>query len=124
MGVFDRQIAQAARLIAAKGELCQWQSAAPVITAPDKPWIPTTQAPTLYSVRILFTANGNNSLFKLLSGSSVAAGKKTGLMASVSFLPDPKDVVIRSDGTKLAFESVDALSPNGEVILWWLTIKQ
>lgn len=122
---YFRQTAQAKRLIAAKGELCQWLSvAAPIAADPAKPWVKSDAGPVANAVSILFTSSGGNSLFKLLAGSSVPAGKKQGLMATVGFTPGPKDSVVRSDGTKLGIESVDSLAPNGEVILWWITFKQ
>jgi hypothetical protein len=125
MGVFDRQIATATRVIKAKGELCQWQSAAaPVIADPTKPWIATQAAPVNRLVSILFPTSSSDPLLKLIAGSSIEQGKSKGLMAAVSFVPQLTDTVTRTDGTVLAINKLDQLKPNGQSILWYLEFKQ
>jgi len=124
MGVLDRAVATALRLITKYGEACVWnQAATPVIANAAQPWIKTTGEPTPNNVRILYTSDSSNAFAKLLAGSIVEAGQNTAIMPAYNFTPADTDTVVRSDGTKLALESIRPVAPNGQVILWHLVFK-
>ena len=124
MGVYDRQTAQATRMIKAKGELVTWNfGLAPIANDPDKPWIASNYVPTTQNVSILFTSGRSGAFAKLIAGSNVESGKQTGIMHAVNFVPSLSDTVTRSDGTVLGLSSIDSLEPNGPVILWYLEFK-
>ncbi len=122
MGVYDRQIANAKRQIAAKGQSVTWRvlrDGAP--SDPSKPWKPSAGAPDNKTVKIVFLpfTTSNNQLIRYLKGTEVTEGGLTGLMGAVDFEPKAKDVVIR-DGKELVVKSIDPLAPNGEVVLYTL----
>lgn len=126
MGRFDRQIETAKRLIAKNGQTVTWRK--PAATTPDvsKPWLPVAALPTDYDdVVICFLPPGRigEELIKFVKGSEVTTGSVQGLMASVSFEPDAKDIVLR-DGKTLRIKSIDPLSPNGQVILYTIEFDQ
>jgi hypothetical protein len=124
MGVFDRQIAQALRQIAAKGEACFWNVAsAPLSDDPTTPWIATDTTTPPIPVFILFTSSPNTG-YKIKAGSNVEQNISKGIMASVTFTPQLSDTVTRSDGTVLQLDSIDPLKPNGQVIMYYLEFKQ
>jgi hypothetical protein len=125
MGVYDRETAQSLRLITAKGEACSWMQAQDAFGAdPSKPWIMVTPASVIHSVRILFVSNSSSPLLMLLQGSGVETGKLKAIMPAVGFNPSLSDSVIRSDGSVLQIDSIEPVSPNGEVILWRLIFKR
>lgn len=128
MGVYDRQIATAARLIAAKGQLCTWREpGAPT----GSPAAPTAGAPTDYPVHIVFLSNAKNEgLAGLLSMfpdlPDVPTGGMRGLMPAVPFTPSLLGRVARAatfTGPILNLmdeKGIDVLAPNGEIILYYL----
>lgn len=125
MGVYDRQIATAKRLIAAKGRACVWSQyeggAAP---DPGKPWKPGASVPTPHSVSIVFLPqSGQNSAFlRALTGTDVPIGDDYGLMAAVDFLPTTKAEIYAEDGTTLlrTVKGFGVLAPDGDPILYTL----
>jgi hypothetical protein len=124
MGVFDRQIATAKRMIAAKGQAVTWVKSG---ITPDvtQPWKATEVPPNpaSYPVKIVFVTPGGNMgpLFRLLTGSEVPTGAPAGLMAAVSgFTPAINDSVNRA-GVNLIVKSIDIVAPNGEIILYKIT---
>jgi hypothetical protein len=119
MGVFDSQIALATRLIKAKGEVCTWRkAAAPVVADPSKPWIKTDGAPTDSNVSIVWVSSSSNPFAALTAGSGIEAAGQEGIMAKQSFTPDPKDMIVTSDGTLLQITKLTPVAPNGIPILW------
>ena len=118
--VYLRQIRQAARMIAQKGELCSWVQTALTPNA-EQPW-KTTSVPTANPVSIVFISAGSglaNVLMKLMKGTDVPIGAPRGLMAQVGFTPQLKDKLVRSDGeTIYEIAGIDIVAPNGEVILY------
>lgn len=124
MGVYDRQIALALQLIKAKGEACVWNTTVvPVPADPSKPWISGAPVDTPYPVNIVFLNQSSNPLAQLIAGSNFVASGKKGLMPAVPFKPQLSDTVTRTDGSVLALKSVDAIDPNGQIILWTLEFK-
>lgn len=124
MGVIDRAIATATKLITKNGEACEWNvAAAPVVADPTQPWISTDGDDVTQQVRIVFTSDAGSPLAKLLAGTPIESGGLKGLMTTVGFTPNDNDTVVRSDGTKLALESIRPLSPNGQIVLWFLVFK-
>jgi len=127
VGRFDRQIAQAERMIARDGEAVKWRVNGDVSpTDPAKPWKPGTASPgTDKDVTICFLPVGRY-LYETVSfmrESEVPKGCVVGLMAPVDFEPNVKDVVIRS-GVQFRIETIDVLNPNGQVILYTLVLRQ
>jgi hypothetical protein len=119
MGVYDRQIALATRLIKAKGEVCTWRkAAAPVVANPSMPWIKTDGAPTDATVSILWVSSSSNPFAALTAGSEIESGGQEGIMAKQSFTPDLKDVIVTGDGTILQLTKLTPVAPNGTPIIW------
>lgn len=120
MGRFDKQITTAKRAILKNGEKCVWRAPVSVEVDPAMPWKPVADDSVDYDdTPILFLPAGSiNALISLLAGTEVPVGSTSGLMASVSFVPSIKDVVIRTDGSMLRIKSIDPLSPNGQIILY------
>jgi hypothetical protein len=125
MGQFDRQIALAQRLIKKYGEPCLWEpTGTPTTADPTKPWISADAAPvTPTPVSILFKRDNQDVFARLTAGSNIESGGQKAIMAANSIVPSMTDSVVRSDGTKLALQSIDKLAPNGQVIVWFLVFK-
>lgn len=120
MGVFDRQIASAKRLIAKNGQFVTWRSIGePTPVDPNKPWDETTHTQTDSSVKIAFlpTDRIGAEFRNYLAGTSVPMGKELGYMAPVDFTPSLKDVVLRGS-EELSILKIDRIAPNGEIVLY------
>jgi hypothetical protein len=131
MGVYDRQIATAARLIAAKGQLCTWREpGAPT----GSPAAPTPGVPADYPVRIVFLSNAKNEglagLLSMIAGTEVPSGGMRGLMAAVPFAPSLLGKVARASTfaepalSLVDDKGIDVLNLNGEVILYYLRFNR
>lgn len=125
MGVYDRQVDQAKRLIKKKGQLVVWvkHSAAPVNS---QPWKSTNAppSPATFPVFIVFLPPKQGDDFELRPGTEVPSGAPRGLMAQVTgFVPEINDHVLRGSDT-LVIASFVTLNPNGEgVILYKLSFR-
>ena len=120
MGVYDRQITSAKRLIAKQGQSATWQQIVDGAPADSsKPWLPGVAADVFNSVSMVFLPDSqtNREFIRLLTGTEVPTGSLTGLMGAVDFDPAIKDVVIR-DGETLSVQKIDKLAPNGDAILY------
>lgn len=121
MGVFDRQIATAKRLIEKNGQTINWVQRPAGTVDPDTPWLPTVGVPVTYTPRIVFLPRSrlNYQLIRALNPNApeVPGGTLYGLMAQVSFTPSKDDVVVRA-GVEYRMIGIDPLSPNGEIILY------
>jgi len=122
MGEYDRQIALAVRMIAQKGQLVQWKKPG---AATGTLANPISGTPEFIDTRILFLPNKRDGLASFLSviqDTEVPTGGIKGLMATVPFEPLLVDTVIR--GTEeLVLDGkngIEALAPNGEIILYFL----
>jgi hypothetical protein len=126
MGRFDSQIATAKRAILKNGELCTWRAPTAVTPNVGEPWKPVADTPVDHEdIPILFLpSNSINALVRYLKGTEVTTGSTSALMASVSFVPLAKDVVIRADGSELRIKTIDPLSPNGQIILYTIEFDQ
>lgn len=127
MGVFDRQIATAQRLIAKYGQAVIWQTVNQGAPAdPLKPWESSASPDTPNNTKICFVPVRDNDWRKLLAylkGTEVPTGKLAGLMAgNVSFEPKLKDTVLR-DGVTLNVTNIDLISPNDQKILYILEFE-
>lgn len=126
MGVFDRTIATAKRLIARYGQDCLWQQPAP--TTEDVPGYPTVgDKPEPIPVRIAWFAprdlgRGTEEFMALMAGIEVPSGTEIGLLAGgLDFEPNDEDTVIR-DGNELSVKKLDRLAPNGQAILYYVSV--
>lgn len=120
MAKFDRQIATAARLIQENGQLVTWRQIVDGAPADsDEPWKPGEQDVTDTAVYIVFLPEDRRGyeFLRALGGTTIPVGNLVGLMAAQSFTPTLKDVVLR-DGTELAIRTIDALAPNGDIIMY------
>jgi hypothetical protein len=120
MSKYARQIAQAAKLIAAKGEEVTWRKNASQVSE-TQPWKNTgTEQFIDKQVSIVFLrpqGGLTHKLGQLMKNTDVAEGGPRGLMAHVDFTPDISDVVIRN-GVTLAIKSIDPLAPSTDTILY------
>jgi hypothetical protein len=120
MGVFDRQIATAKRLIEKNGQVVQWHVPTPGAADPATPWKPTIGTDVSHDVRIVFlpASRVNYELIRALGNApDIVGGKSYGLMAAVDFVPSKLHYVMR-DGVEYRIEYIDPLAPNGEIILY------
>lgn len=128
MGVYDRQRASALRIIAAKGEVCDWSQTGDSIADPDKPWEETDSVPVVYQgIRIAFFPLGANDLetVKLLLKTEIPTGLEMGYMGNVPFEPDLKDLVVRRNGKKMRIVTVGKIDPNGEgAVLYQVVVRE
>lgn len=127
MGVYDRQIATAARLIEAKGQLCTWREPG---TPTGSPAAPTPGLPVDRPVHIVFLSNnkqeGLAGLLSMIAGTEVPTGGMRGLMAAVPFTPTLMGRVARAPAfaepslSLMDDKGIDVLNLNGEIILYYL----
>lgn len=125
MGVYDASIAAAKRMIAAKGAECIWrrENAA----AGGDAWNPQPGAPSEWPVSIAFFSprdlgRGSAEFLSALRGTEVPTSNEIGLMAGgLEFDPSDADVIERWDGVK-GIKSIDRLAPNGQAILYFVTL--
>lgn len=129
MGVYDRQIALALRLIAAKGETVTWRKYVDGMGGTDAN--PAAATNDDHTVKVVFLPSKLNALGTFLSmvgGTEVPSGALTGLMGQVNFTPELADVVVRASGEVLSIpdeSGIEALDPNGEgVILYKLRFNR
>lgn len=121
MGVYDRQIANAQRLIAAKGVVCDWQSAeAGELVDETKPWKPAAATPKEYQAAIVFLPKNTNTAYLRHDNRGTPIGDLIGLMGAVAFTPQIEDIIECPSGEKYRVGSADPIAPNGDVILWTL----
>lgn len=128
MGVFDRQIATARRLIERYGEACLWQQ--PGDKDPGaKPWHGSSiDPPDPIPVKIAFFPGGSESNFAAvlaaLGDTNVNIASEYGLMPAVDFDPATSDVLTDSNGNNVEIVDMTPLRPNGEVIFWKLWVER
>lgn len=125
MGTYDRQIATAKRLIAAKGRTCVWRAlgdAAPTDGA--KPWKKGEETTDDSTVKIVFLPDTKTNLafLQTLTTEPINVGDDYGLMAVGDFVPTTRAEVYDESGVTLlrGIKSVEPLAPNGEVIFYTL----
>ena len=116
--IFDRNIKSVQRLIKKYGQLVTWTKN---VRVPDgqQPW-KVTQTPQTFQVYIVFTKKGSNfaeALQHLLKGTEVNIGSPRGLMASVPFVPDITDNILRGN-QRIVIKGIDPIEPNGVPIMY------
>lgn len=123
MGVYDRQIATAIRLIAKKGETVQWVSEDEVVSG-SQPWKTTAGAVVPGTpVKMVFVSAGSallDAIAHLIPGTSVPSSSIKGLMGAVGFTPAINDMVVR-DGVAMMVKDLNIVKPNDQVILYKIT---
>lgn len=128
MGVFDRQIATAKRLIAKYGETVTWNRyGESVPEETDEPWNATDIDPIQTPVKVAFFPTGSSisQLIRFMKNSDITTGNELGYMAQVPFVPSAKDTLTRKNGSEYRIKSIDPLDPNGEgVILYTLEFQE
>lgn len=128
MGVFDRQIETAKRLIDRYGEQCLWQQ--PGEPDPDaKPWHGSdVNPPAPIPVKIAFFPNGGDTamaaVIAALGDTDINIASEYGLMAAVDFDPATSDTLTDSDGDIVEIVKMTPLRPNGEIILWKIWVER
>ncbi|QJD54395.1 putative tail protein [Sphingomonas phage Eidolon] len=128
MGVYDRPIATAKRLIAKYGEDCLWQKPGEKDVS-AKPWVGTSEnAPDPTPVKIAFFPNGgDNSLAAVIAAlgdTDTNIASEYGLMPAVDFDPATSDTLTDSNGNNVEIVKMTPLRPNGQIILWKLWIER
>jgi len=128
MGVYDRQIATAKRLITKYGQnAVTWKvetNGAPVDAL--KPWLPTEPAtPVTHFVDICFLPVDKEmrEFLRYIRGTEVSIGSSIGLMGAVSFTPTIKDTVLRSS-VEYRIKWLEPFSPNGEIIFYIIEFEK
>lgn len=124
MGQFDRQIETALRLIKKNGQQISWKRTAAILPDPDKPWLPVGDTEIEYTPFICFLPldRVGKEFLQALGQSEAITGTYYGLMGAQPFAPNLKDVITR-DGVPLDIASIDILAPNGQIILYTITIN-
>lgn len=141
MGVYDRQIAAAKRLIAKYGQTqnVTWRSkAAAVPVDSTKKWKGSVSASVDHIVSIAFmdvSRIGSESQhpinqaklpatqrlaansYSIESFSELTVGQMLGYMGAVTFNPSSKDIVIRNR-IEYRISNISTINPNGQAILY------
>lgn len=125
MGIYDRQIASAKRMIAAKGADCTWRR--PVRAEGGEAWNPQPSNSVDTPVKMVFFSprdigRGMGEFLAALRGTEVPTSSEVGLLAGdINFEPSDADIILRWDGQK-GIKSIDRIAPNGEAILYFVTL--
>lgn len=133
MGVYDRQIATARRLILRYGQPCLWR-------VPGQPVGGTAAAPgpvgdpVDFAVPIVFLSNKSREslagLLAMITDTEVPTSGMGGLMPAVPFQPRLTHVVFKGpDETAprlhlMDKNGIDLVAPNGEPILYFLRFQR
>lgn len=130
MGVFDDDIATAKELIAEFGQTCYWQKPAPVVEVlPGYPNIGPLPAPV--ECRMVFFSpkdldRGVGEWLALMQGTEVSMNTQVGLLAGgISFIPENTDTIRRGaiDANETSIHKIDLLAPNGDPVLYFVTVN-
>lgn len=128
MGVFDRQVETARRLIERYGEACTWQKPG----AKDdgvKPWVGSSvEPPAPVAVKIAFFPNGGDAsiaaVIAMLGDTDVNIASEYSLMPAVDFDPATSDVLTDSTSRNVEIVKMTPLAPNGQIIFWKLWVER
>lgn len=129
MGVFDRQIASAKRMIAKYGEFCIFkQTGDGVPLDPEKPWeVPETDPVDHTNIKIAFFGLDveKYKMYQEMFGTEVPTGIYMAYMANVPFTPSLKDSIRRKSGAMLSIVNINVVNPNGEAaILYEIMVRE
>jgi len=124
VGIFDRQIDTALRLIKKNGQIVTWRQTTVTVVDANMPWLQVPGTVTDYSPHICFLPidKEGQEYLASLGNTEAVIGSYYGLMGTVSFTPAIGDIVIR-DGVSLEIKSIDLLSPNGQKILYTIVFN-
>jgi hypothetical protein len=123
MGVFDRQIASALRMIDKYGETCTWRSRVQTGGTAAKPG-GTTETP--HTVKIAFLPVDREYLMTFMARNQLTqepSGLMQGFMGQVDFTPGLKDGVVRSSGEVINVvddNGIEVIDPNGEGVILYI----
>lgn len=123
MGVFDRQIATAKRLVAKNGQVCEWHSVAASGGVPGKPAGATDVArPGIPLAFFPLEREYLATFLSMLKDSEIPSGLVLGLMGQVEFTPQLTDYVIRGTEryTIHPKNGIEVIDPNGEGVILYL----
>lgn len=126
MGVYDRQIASALRMIAKYGELCTINS---VVDTPvpdsNEPWNDGPNGPVPHvGIPIAFFPLNEKQRRTVQATDGDLTGYECAYIGQLSFALGLKDFIVRGSGKVAKVISFDALNPNGEgVILHTVIVK-
>lgn len=128
MGVFDRSVASAKRLIEKYGEVCLWQKPGERDST-VKPWHGSNEnPPDATPVRIVFFPNGGDTsiaaVIAALGDTEINIASEYGLMAAVDFDPLTSDTLTDSQGNNVEIVKMTPLAPNGQIIFWKLWVER
>lgn len=128
MGVYDDDIATAKELIDEFGELCQWLGVPPVTGGtPGYPEVGETPDPI--NCKIAWFSNrdlgrGTVEWLQKMMGTEVPESGEIGLLAGgLTFEPSDLDSIRRSNGATVSIKNIDRLAPNGEPVLYYVTVR-
>lgn len=129
MGIYDRQIASALKIIRKKGAsaiLRKLNSTSP--SNPDEPWKPSADAidDTNISIVILPPLSGSGleiSFNKSIDNSLIPKNLQIGLIGNNLIEPDLKDLVI-INSIEYTIYKLATLAPNGESLLFVVGIAK
>lgn len=130
-GVFDADIQTAKELLALYGQDCHWQKPAPAVE--DVPGYPEDgPLPAPIPCKIAFFAprdlgRGTNAFLAALAGTEVPSNTQIGLLAGgLSFTPELADTIVRDPNgaaTRLAIHEIDSVAPNGQAVIYYVTVS-
>lgn len=124
MAQFDNQIATAKRLIDKYGETSVHRRTVDGSPAdPSQPWNPGTPVSTDTSVSAVWL----NYDQQRVDGQTIKTGDQEVLIpgSDLDAAPDAStDVLIRASGEQWSIVSVEPLSPNGQLILYTVQVRQ
>jgi hypothetical protein len=123
MGIYDRQIKVAKRLISQKGQLVVWRSFVDGVKTLD--WIPTIPTYNDYNVSIVFLPHTRMFMefLRYMKGTDIPVGSLVGLMSAVNFVPSIRDIIVRPNDI-LTIKAISPLAPNGDIIFYTLELEQ
>lgn len=129
MGVYDRQTANALRMIAKYGESCTWfANVDSVPPDPSKPWETGDDEPVEHiGIKIAFfpLEIEQYKSYQVMTGTEVPTGVYIAYMGRVPFEVGIKDSIRRSDGKMLAIVNMNVVNPNGEgAILYEIWVRE
>lgn len=131
MGVYDDDIATAQELIAEFGQTCYWQKPAPIDddSVPGYPIEGEQPEPVECKIAFFSGRDLNRGTFtflqQMLPSMEVPDNGEIGLLAGgIPFEPELTDTVRRGSPTaaESAITTIDRLAPNGEPILYYVTV--
>lgn len=129
MGVFDRQIATAQRLIKKNGRVVYFKVETPGAPVdPAEPWILGPPTVSIHGVSVVFLPQGIQTarFMAAITGTDVVTGKDYGLMGAVNFDVEVNQHVYEDAAATVVLRTIrdfDLLSPNGQNILYTMQFE-